>query len=298
MGYLFLAIALLAGTAKGYCGKQISAQTRDPGSAAAVNLVRMVLCIVIGFGLVLAAGDTRKLLPRPELLLIMALSGVMTSVFVISWLLCVRKSAYMLVDVFLMLGALIPLLFGQILFREAVRPIQWVGFGVLVVAVLILCSHSSAIKGKLSLSGIALLILCGASNGLTDFSQKLFSRYGADSSVAVFNFYTYVFSAITLGVYSLLSSGGKSGGGGMQVLRSHRVLCFVAVMSVCLFLNSYFKTTAALYLDSMLLYPLNNCLALAASTAMSAVLFGEKITLRAIVGLVLAAGALLLIHVL
>ena len=43
------------------------------------------------------------------LLLISAVSGISTAVFVVSWLLCIKKSAYMLVAVFQMLGLLIPI---------------------------------------------------------------------------------------------------------------------------------------------------------------------------------------------
>ena len=69
-------------------------------------------------------------------------------------------------------------------------------------------------------------------------------------------------------------------------------------MAVCLFLNSYFKTLAAARLDSAVLYPLNQGLALMLSMIMAAVFFKEKITPRCVIGLCLAFGGLLIINLL
>jgi drug/metabolite transporter (DMT)-like permease len=73
---------------------------------------------------------------------------------------------------------------------------------------------------------------------------------------------------------------------------------YVAVMSVCLFLNSYFKTTAAIYLDASQLYPLNQGLVIVLSAIMAAIFFKEKITARCLLGMVIAFAGLIFINVL
>ncbi|MBR6564521.1 MAG: hypothetical protein IKK71_03690 [Clostridia bacterium] len=82
---------------------------------------------------------------------------------------------------------------------------------------------------------------------------------------------------------------------GMFILRAFP---YILVMAVCLFLNSYYKTLAAFCLPSVILYPLNQALALILSTVMSAVLFHEKITLKAVIGIFTAFVGLLLINML
>ena len=47
MGYLFLAISLLAGITKGYCGKKTSGYVNGYSGAMLANFVRMFFCIVI-----------------------------------------------------------------------------------------------------------------------------------------------------------------------------------------------------------------------------------------------------------
>ena len=69
-------------------------------------------------------------------------------------------------------------------------------------------------------------------------------------------------------------------------------------MALCLFANSYFKTLAAGYLNAVLLYPLNQGCALILSAIMSATLFQEKLTLKAVIGMVTAFAGLLIINLL
>ena len=53
MGYLFLVFALLAGVTKGYCGKKTSGFLSGFRDSMMANMIRMGLCIVIGFLIVL-----------------------------------------------------------------------------------------------------------------------------------------------------------------------------------------------------------------------------------------------------
>ena len=295
MGYLFLFLALLAGLIKGYCGKRTSGCTSGLREALAANTVRMVLCVLVGFVLIWAQDDLGQLVISGKTLGISALSGVATAVFVVSWLLAVKQGAYMLVEVFLMLGVLIPMALGKLLFGETIRPIQWVGMGVLLVATLIMCSYSSAQKQKLTAAAMVLLVLCGVGNGMADFSQKLFVRTQPEVPVSVFNFYTYVFSGIVMATAFFLL--GK--GSGTPILQTvKKIVLYIAIMAICLFANSYFKTLAATKLDSAQLYPLNQGAALILSMGMSALFFREKVTPKAILGIALAFAGLLVMNVL
>ncbi|MBR5742780.1 MAG: hypothetical protein IKX85_03180, partial [Clostridia bacterium] len=53
MGFLYVALALLFGLTKGYCGKKTSGQIGGVSSAVGFNLVRMLICIPIGVVFVL-----------------------------------------------------------------------------------------------------------------------------------------------------------------------------------------------------------------------------------------------------
>lgn len=298
MGYLFLALALLAGSTKGYCGKKTSGFVREYKDAMFTNFVRMVLCILISFLLLALSGRLSLLAVDLNVVLITLLSGVTTSVFVVAWLLAVRRGAYMMLDVFLMLGVIVPLLLSEFLFDEKIRLNQWAGLLVLLAAVVIMCSYNNQIKEKMSLKSLGLLVLCGIANGLTDFSQKLYVKTVADSSAAVFNFYTYIFSALVLLVFYLGAKVTDKTGSSSETDVLRRVGGYVAVMSVCLFLNSYFKTMAAGILPSAILYPLSQGASLILSSFMSMLFFKEKLTAKCITGIALSFAGLLIINLL
>lgn len=85
----------------------------------------------------------------------------------------------------------------------------------------------------------------------------------------------------------------------MPILQTvKKIVLYIAIMALCLFANSYFKTLAATELDSAQLYPLNQGAALILSMGMSALSFKEKVTPKAILGIVLAFAGLLVMNVL
>lgn len=300
MGYFFLMISVLAGAAKGYCGKKTSNYVNSGRSMIFANIIRMILCSVIGVVLIFAGENMKYITWDIKILAISALSGITTSLFVIFWLISVKKSAYMMLDVFLMIGVVVTLILSSIFFKEQVTVTQWIGIAVLFAAVLIMYSYNNTIKAKMSLSSFLLLISCGVSNGLSDFSQKLFVKQANGVPIMIFNCYTYIFSAVTLIiVYFIITKKDNAKGNQQNTLKCFRkIFGYISVMSVCLFLSSYFKTSAAGLLDAAQIYPLSQGCALMLSSLMTALFFGEKITLRGAAGIILAFIALIIINVL
>lgn len=296
MGYCFLGISLLCGSIKGYCGKRLSGQVEKHKDAVYANLLRMLLCTGIGLGIVFFKEGIFSLQIHYNVLFSTFLSGVSTAVFVVSWLLLVRHGAYMLLDVFSMIGVVIPLIGGKIFFQETIKGTQWVGLLILLCAVCIMCSYNNSIKEKITKMSFLLLVVCGTANGITDFSQKLFIKTAEATSVVVFNFYTYFFAALSLGIYYSMIK--KSEGKTKEKTNFDKRYVYICVMSVSLFIASYFKTRAASYLSAAELYPMFNGTALILSTFMARIFFHEKISVKCIVGIVLSFIALIFINVL
>lgn len=292
MGYLFLGISLLAGATKGFCGKRISGKVESMKGTFYVNMIRMILCVFIGF-FVVAAEGLPALKPDPRTLIITALSGISTSVFVASWIISVKKGAYIMLDVFLMLGVGITVALCRVFFSEAITVNQYLGYFMLIIAAYILCSYSAKIKSKFTAKSIIILFICGISNGLTDFSQKWFVYSVPGGSIGVFNLYTYIFSAVALVIFFLVENKieeEQNDGKSLSIFMS------ICIMAICLFANSYFKTLAAKYIESAILYPLSTGVALILSVLMAALFFGEKVTVKCIVGVVIAFASLIIMN--
>lgn len=301
MGYLFAMAAVLCGAVKGFCGKKISGFTSEIKNAAYLNFIRMLACIFIGFFIVLASDGISGFAVTPKVLLISVFSGIATPAFVISWLFAVRRGAYMLVDVFLTVCVIVPMLLSAIFFDEKIMASDVVGLILLFAAALFLSSYSSGIKNKIRISDILLLTFSGTANGLVNFAQKLFINNSEGSSASVFNFYTYVFSAAVLALfYLIISLKNQHGAGGLSEKQKMPVSAygFILVMAACLFGHSFLNTLAANELSAAELYPLSQGAALILSTAMASVFFGEKIKPRLIIGIVLAFAGLLVMNLL
>lgn len=293
IGYVFLSIALLSGTVKGYCGKKLGTFALNQQSAVLLNMVRMALCIVFGFLIVLFGGNITAAMPSGKLLFISAVSGISASVMVVTWLLSVRKSAYMTVDAFLTLGSLVPIIACFVLFGEPISSKQWIGYTILIIAVFIMCSYNNSIKVKMDIPSLIVLVICGFSNGVTDFSQKWFIKEFSNMPATVFNLYTYAFAGTSLAVFYLIMLKKEKPkfeeGSGFRYL-------YVLIMAVMLFANSLFKTKAAIFLDSVRLYPINQGMSLILASLVAAIFFKEKLTVKCIMGMSAAFIGLLIMN--
>ncbi len=294
MGYLCLLVALVTATIKGYCGKKTSSITKNLNDAILANTIRILICTMTGFFLCAIGEGFKSLVPSFEMLMISALSGISMAVFLVSWLVSIKRSAYMMVDIFIMLSILIPLIGSNIFFDESIKPIQWLGVLILFGAVVVMCSYNNSIKAKITPTALFLLSACSIANGVSDFSQKLFIHRIPDGSVAAFNFYTYLFTSVIL-VFALISRRKHP----ITIEKNNfKFLTYITIMAVCLFANSYFRTLAARYLSSIILYPLNHGCTLILSTVMAAVCFKEKLRLKAVIGILLSFVSMVIINLL
>ena len=247
----------------------------------------------------IADGSFGSLVPDGRLMVISVISGISTSVFMVCWLISIKKSAYMMLNVFLMLSVLVPICGGYILFDEKIRFVQWIGILILVVAAYILCSYNNSIKGKMSFSAFVILLLCGIASGVTDFMQKMFVKQLPQTPISIFNFYTYLFSAIVLLVFLIFFRRNEEKERiTAEFCNIKKMIGYIAVMAVSLFANSFFKTKAAVYLDSVQLYPLSQGGGLILSALMAAIVFHEKLTWKCIGGLALAFSGLVVLNML
>lgn len=294
MGYLYLFAGMICGLTKGYCGKRMSGKVQKLREIMLANTVRMFLCVLIGLTIVVLAEGKAALGVGSSAIFISLMCGAANAVSVVSWIVSVKNGAYMLPDIFGTLGLIVPIVLSSLFFGEQVKPIQCFGFVVLLVAVYVMCSYNNTIKKKLNCKSLLSLFLCGASNGIMSFSQKLYVRHAANSSIFAFNFYTYIFATVTLGICCLVLKDKKEEKADFS-LKSVGV--YIVIMSACLFMHSYFLTLAAKYLDAVQLYPLNTGMTLVLSSVMSAVFFKERITPKCLAGIILTFAALLIINV-
>ncbi len=300
-GYILATLSVLAGVTKAYASKKSSIYINNVSENTFSNVLRMSLCSVIGLVMILIQGASLSI--DGGTFAITLLSGVSNAVFIITWLAATQRGAYMLLNIFYLLGVLVPLLLCRVLYDEPIRLIQWAGLAVLLVAVWIICSYNKTLGGKLTGTNLLILIVCALTGGFADFSQKMFLYHDPDGVNSVFQFYTFIISTVVLvGIYLFTKLKAKSGEGkisfaGEKVLFP-KIIAYVSVMAVCMFACNWLKTAAGEHLTSAQLYPFSQGTNLILLSMMSAVCFGEKITVRSLVGIILAFVSLLMMNLL
>ncbi len=295
MGYIYLAIALLTNNIKGYCGKQMSRYSAKLNDTLLICFFRMLMCIGTSAIILAVTGGFFGLEITPKLIGYAAFSGISTAILVAAWLFAANSSGYMMLEVFQMLGVGVTILMSFVIYKEEITVRDIIGFCVLVFAAYLM--HAGT-KVKPTLKTLAVVILCGLANGMTDFSQKAFIYSGLDTTTAQFQLCSYVFAAATLIVlYTAMTAGKKpeeNDGGAVAILK--KTWYFVLIMAVCLYGNSFFKTEAANYLSAAKLYTLSQGGTMAIGTLMSAFLFKEKLTLKSYASIAITFIGLLIIN--
>ena len=295
MGYIYLAIALLTNNIKGYCGKQMSRFSAKLNDTLLICFFRMLMCIGTSAIILAVTGGFFGLEITSKLIGYAAFSGISTAILVAAWLFAANSSGYMMLEVFQMLGVGVTILMSFAFYREEITLRDMIGFCVLVFAAYLM--HAGT-KVKPTLKTLAVVILCGLANGMTDFSQKAFIYSGLDTTTAQFQLCSYIFAAATLILlYTAMTAGKKpedNDGGAIAILK--KTWYFVLIMAVCLYGNSFFKTEAANYLSAAKLYTLSQGGTMAIGTLMSAFIFKEKLTLKSYASIVITFIGLLIIN--
>lgn len=251
----------------------------------------MLFCTCIGFFAIFISGSGFAVSKIG--ILISLLSAVSFSIFVITWMECVKTGALVMIDIFLTAGVAIPMIGGTMLLNENMRPAQWIGFLILIFGIIIMCGYNNSIKGRMTSKLFFLLILLGASNGFASLAQKMFVEFCNNTSTLVFNFYTYLFSMIILGTPLIFNPTVFA-----TNIKNTKSMLSILIISICMYLNLMFKTLAGIHLSTAQIYPLCQGLALINSSIIAAVFFDEKINFRAILGMAVSFVALLVINLL
>ena len=314
MVYLIVLIALLCLGIKGYCGKKTSTYVQNTGDSFLLNLIRMLICALIGTAVILFDSTQSTMHAESGLLLICLLSGLSNSMFLIGWILAIQKNSMVLVDVGLTIGSLLPAILCAILFSEALSGTKLLGYLFIIIATLILSDYSKKTLGKPGGAGIAFLVLAALGDGLTGFSQQLYKQFYTPMGnysvvsypVSLYHFYTYVFAALILLLawliyfISILKKRHKGKCSAKNFFASLRPsFPYIVIRAICLFVVNHLQTiaTSDYGMPSQVLYPLikGGCLITVNITAM--LFFGEKASKRSIWGSFIALLGILILNV-
>lgn len=285
LGYLFIILAVVSGTAKGYCGKRVSDRIADINDAINVNFIRSVACFIIALPFALGTGAGELFSIGAKGMLICILSGVTMGAFIISWVFAVKSGAYMLVSAFCAASFIVPYIFG-IASGEKLTLFKIVSVVLILAALFFMEKYNLKLKGSIRLVDLLVLFFVLIMQGINQVTQKMFTDAFADKNVNIYTFYTFVFTALALLIAKpFFMKKRDKNEPKRHVARDN--IGYIIVMAVFLFANSAFMTLASKSVASIVLYPVSNALSLAAGGIMSAICFREKPSVDYVIGILL-----------
>lgn len=285
LGYVFIIIAAIAGTGKGYCAKKVSGDVVTLNDAVNVNLLRSAMCFVIAAPFAFYTGVDEVFSIGISGLVICALSGISMAIFIISWVFAVKSGAYMLVSAFCAASFIVPYIFGIALFGDKLTAFKIVSVLLILVSLYFMEKYNIKLKGKIRFKDIAVLMTVLLSSGINQTTQKFYTVNFPDKNINIYTFYTFLFTSVVLLLAKpFFISGKNTGDAERHPVRNN--IGYIAVMAVFLFANSVFMTLASKNVDSIVLYPVSNALSLAAGGVMTAICFGEKPNLDYVIGII------------
>lgn len=317
MVYLIVLLALIFLSIKGFCGKKTSTCVQQTSDAFRFNILRMLLCMLLGIVVVFLERAQGSLRVEGRMIAICLLAGICNAMFLIGWILAIRKNSMVTMDVALTLGAILPAVLCAILFHEPISIPKLLGFVLIILAAAILAGYNKNTKGNPGLGGILLVIVASVGEGLVSFSQQLYKQYYTEGGSmagdviypkSIYNFYIYVFAAAVLilcliayDIYHCIKDSTKRWTD--EVKHGVKTLIgpmpYIVIMAISMFAATYFQTVATgdFGMSSQVLYPLikGGCLITVNVTAM--VFFGEKVTRRSLIGSAVALVGIVVMNV-
>ena len=189
----------------------------------------------------------------------------------------VQKNGMVLSSVFMKLGLLVPLVASIFLFSEMPTPLQWVGFAVAILSIILINRQDSAAKTKMGW-GLLILLLAG---GAGDAMSKMYEEWGASHLADSFLLYTFA-TALLLCI-------------GLMVFKKQRVgkyeLLFGFLIGIPNFFSAKFLLQSLNTLPAVIVYPTFSVGTILVVTMIGILLFKERLTARqwVAVGGILAA---------
>lgn len=301
MGYLFLAIAVFFGVAKGFFGKKTGNFVENTSISVFLSMIRLAFCVAFGILMLIPQfiqNGAEILKINGEVLFNSVISGVSNAAILVIWLLVIRQGALVLIDIFGLIGALVPLVYSNIFFDEPLKANHLIGFVLLGFSVWLLCSYNNSVKPKITFKLASLLGIFALACGTGDLTQKIFvMQTGGKVSTSVFNFYTYLFACSVLAIiYIFIKLKSFSLKKEKATRIEKTVFIYVMLMAVCLYLNLLFKTVSANYMNATNIYPLYQGALMISNCFAAALFFKEKINYKSICGIFIGVSALCIIN--
>lgn len=289
MGYLLIFLFVLSNVSRSVCSKKISARVQGISENLNISIARSLISLPVC--LLLLASGASLALPLSALA-VTAFAGVCLALNYAVWLAALDRGAYVLVSAANNAGFLVVTAAGLLFFGEKMTLGRTLSILLILGAMYFMLRYQiKGLKKVPTCTDLVLLFFVFFTQGLFLCAQKWFLLLAKESSSGVYTFYTFLFSLLFLLLIRPFFRSDSSVH--TQCRRVVSLAPYVLLIGVALFLSTFFQSRAAALLDAVVLYPLSSALNLVGGGLMAWLVFREKPTRDACVGMLLVFFALI-----
>ena len=232
-------------------------------------------------------------------LLCSVLSALCLTVSIFSSIEAMKGCTLVLINMTSSASIVIPCVLGIFLFDEPMSLLQWVGLAIFIASAYFLVSDSKSTGGKMSFKTVLMLIAYFVAEGSIVVVQKYFAKSVPNGNTAVYSFLMFASNAIILFacavVASMMHAQKKQRRFRIEAL-DKRLYGYGAILAVAIFVVNVVVTTLAKTVDSVVLFSLESIISISVTTAVGALVFSEKITVKKIMGILIGLVAVFIIN--
>lgn len=193
----------------------------------------------------------------------------------------VRENGVGMAGTYAKMGILVPVILSMLFWRELPGGVQWVGMALALLAIGL--ANLSPGGGEVFSAVKPALLLLLLTSGMSEFTGKLFQRYGMLSMKDLFLFFVFA-TALTVSLWNVRSKPGRS-----------EVITGLAV-GIPNFFASFFLISALSALPAAVVFPTYSAGSIAMICIGGRLLYSEKLRTREYAAIILTMAALILIN--
>ena len=255
--------------------------------------MRNFFCVLVGAGFILISGGADfSITPRGALICLIA--GAVMSVNYVAWVMALKTDAIVFASVANNANFIVAAVGGMLFFSESLSLSKGIAMVLILLSMLFMVKYQKGLHGAPTLYDFFLLFLVFLMGGTTSITEKWFTRAEPDLSSHVYTFYAFLFSILVLCIARIFIRAPRTAQKSLQLTKLKSYLPYTVIMGASIYGVTYFKTYANNFLDTVVLYPLNNGLTMIGSCFMAWACFKEKPNKNSIIGMVIIFFALLL----
>lgn len=194
-------------------------------------------------------------------------------------------------------SVIIPCFVGMVFFHEAITAGKIIGIIAFLIAAYLIIAQKNKEKQPFTIKSLLACLIVFFTNGFGAIAMQLFAKYANGVSDSLFLFYSYSFETVILLAFIFISSlNNKPQKNEEPVVFSKDLFWLGAISAAFIFFLHQTNVVLANEIPAVVLFPVLKSGSLILGAIVGWMIFKEKLSVKNIIGIIIAIGALILLN--